>query len=193
MKKLSNYLFLFLFSFSAPSFSDDIRDFQIEGISVGDSLLDYFSEEEILQSKVNYYNDDEYIPIYIADSIKFNDYDGLQFHYKKNDRNFTIYAIEGVKFFRDNYQDCLIKIREIDKELRGLLKNTDRFEIDTQKHDYDKTGNSIWEGISYYFSNDDQIGVNCTDWTKEIRFTDNLRVSINKYALQKWINEKAYK
>ena len=30
-----------------PSKADDIQDFQIEGISVGDSLLDYFSEEEI--------------------------------------------------------------------------------------------------------------------------------------------------
>ncbi len=31
--------------------ADDIRDFEIEGISVGDSLLDYFSEEEILTQK----------------------------------------------------------------------------------------------------------------------------------------------
>ena len=27
--------------------ADDIRDFQIEGMSIGDSLLDYFSEEQI--------------------------------------------------------------------------------------------------------------------------------------------------
>ena len=47
MKKLSTYLLLILFSFSAPSFADDIRDFQIEGISIGDSALDYFTEEEI--------------------------------------------------------------------------------------------------------------------------------------------------
>ena len=47
MKKLSLYLFLLLFTLQTPSQADDIRDFQIEGISVGDSLLDYFSEEEI--------------------------------------------------------------------------------------------------------------------------------------------------
>jgi len=47
MKKLSTYLFLLLFSFQTSSWSDDIRDFQIEGMSIGDSLLDYFSEEEI--------------------------------------------------------------------------------------------------------------------------------------------------
>ena len=47
MKKLSTYLFLILFSFSAPSFADDIRDFQIEGISLGDSLLKHFTKKEI--------------------------------------------------------------------------------------------------------------------------------------------------
>ena len=47
MKNLSAYLFLLLFSHQTPSEADDIRDFQIEGISVGDSLLDYFSEEKI--------------------------------------------------------------------------------------------------------------------------------------------------
>ena len=47
MKKLSTFLFLIFFSFSALSFADDISDLKIEGISIGDSLLDYFSEEEI--------------------------------------------------------------------------------------------------------------------------------------------------
>jgi len=51
MKKLSAYLFLFLFGFSAPSFADDIRDLEIGGMSLGDSLLDYFSEKEILTNQ----------------------------------------------------------------------------------------------------------------------------------------------
>ena len=53
MKKLSTYLFLILFSFSAPSFGGDISDFQIEGVSIGDSLLDHFSKEEI-ENSLNY-------------------------------------------------------------------------------------------------------------------------------------------
>ena len=60
MKKLSTYLFLILFSFQTSSWADDIRDFQIEGMSVGDSLLDYFSKEKIenffkQENAVNYY------------------------------------------------------------------------------------------------------------------------------------------
>ena len=60
MKKLSTYLFLILFSFSAPSFADDIRDFQIEGISIGDSLLNYMSEEEIKENVVSVYLDKKF-------------------------------------------------------------------------------------------------------------------------------------
>ena len=37
-----------------PSQADDIRDFQIEGISIGDSLLDFFSKEEI-ENKRKFY------------------------------------------------------------------------------------------------------------------------------------------
>ena len=45
-----NKLFLILIltlSFQTLSKADDIRDFQIEGISIGDNLLDYFSVDEI--------------------------------------------------------------------------------------------------------------------------------------------------
>ena len=47
MKKLYVYLFLVFFALQTPSSSDDIRDFQIEGMSIGDSLLDYFSKDKI--------------------------------------------------------------------------------------------------------------------------------------------------
>ena len=40
-------VFILIFSLQSWAKADDIRDFQIEGISIGDSLLDYFSEEEI--------------------------------------------------------------------------------------------------------------------------------------------------
>ena len=39
-------LFL-IFSFQSWTKADDIRDFQIEGMSIGDSALDYVTEDEI--------------------------------------------------------------------------------------------------------------------------------------------------
>ena len=50
-----------IFSFQSWTRADDIRDFQIEGMSVGDSLLDYYSEKEINKSrKVTKYKDKTY-------------------------------------------------------------------------------------------------------------------------------------
>ena len=39
-----------IFSLQSWTKADDIRDFEIEGISIGDSLLDHFSENEIKKS-----------------------------------------------------------------------------------------------------------------------------------------------
>ena len=49
MKKLLILLFSIFFLTSPSVFADDISDFEIEGISIGDSLLDYMTEEAILK------------------------------------------------------------------------------------------------------------------------------------------------
>ena len=38
---------ILIFSLQSWTKADDIRDFEIEGISIGDSLLDYYSKEDI--------------------------------------------------------------------------------------------------------------------------------------------------
>ena len=50
MKKLLIMLILTL-SFQSWTKADDIRDFEIEGMSIGDSLLDYFSKSLIDNEK----------------------------------------------------------------------------------------------------------------------------------------------
>ena len=59
MKKLLILLFSILLLSSPSVFAEDISDFQIEGISIGDSLLDYMTEEKILKEierTKNYYS-----------------------------------------------------------------------------------------------------------------------------------------
>jgi hypothetical protein len=54
MKRLLLILIL-TFSFQTLTKADDIRDFEIEGMSIGDSALDFFSEEDIKNNKqLNY-------------------------------------------------------------------------------------------------------------------------------------------
>ena len=63
MKKLCIYLFLVLFSLQIPSQADDIRDFEIEDMSVGVSLLEFFSKEEIKENKYFLYDTKKFATI----------------------------------------------------------------------------------------------------------------------------------
>ena len=54
MKKLFIIIIIFI-SFQTWTKADDIRDFEIEGISVGDSALDYFTKNEIDNSGKIYF------------------------------------------------------------------------------------------------------------------------------------------
>ena len=46
MKKIL-FIIFFIFIFQSWTKADDISEFEVEGISIGDSLLDYYSEDEI--------------------------------------------------------------------------------------------------------------------------------------------------
>ena len=48
------FLTFLVLLFSSSVVAEDISDFEIEGMSLGDSLLDYFSEREIKNNKRNY-------------------------------------------------------------------------------------------------------------------------------------------
>ena len=94
MKKLLGIVFLgLLLTLSAKA--DDIRDFVIEGISIGDSLLDFYSKRQI-----NNFSNYDHLPsdmkFRIAnDNKKIGRYDGLQFFYKPKDQKFKIYSVAG--------------------------------------------------------------------------------------------------
>ena len=54
MKRLLVILILTL-NFQSSSMADDIKDFKIEGMSIGDSLLNFFSEKDIKSRKITTY------------------------------------------------------------------------------------------------------------------------------------------
>ena len=130
MKKLSTYLFLLLFSFQTSSWADDIRDFQIEGISIGDSLLDYMSKEKILSEKENSKNiygglgkQIFFEAYYIEKAGAFENYDYLSFFVKSDDEDFIIQAIYAVKYYLKDIDKCYIQHNEVVAELGNIFKN----------------------------------------------------------------------
>ena len=116
------FLTVLILTFSLQSLTkaDDIRDFQIEGISIGDSLLDYLSKEKIINiEKTNYPRSKKFYSISIlANSIlaTSNIYDQFTFAIKQDDKKYIIYALSGDIRFKDGLKGCLKQKKEIVKQ-----------------------------------------------------------------------------
>ena len=194
MKKLSTYLFLILFSFSPPSFADDIQDFQIEGMSIGDSLLDFYSSEDIelrVSQIINQgYKSDKFIRTNFSSgfgSKKFEIYDGIGVHFKKKDSIYKLHALSGY-FLIYNKSECIKKHDEIVKDLSKTF---------TSKPEYDTWENERGETIdSHFFLDNGEIIVRCSIWNEETmkknNWSRNLRVVILPNEFVKWLENEAY-
>ena len=185
-----------IFSFQSWTKADDIREFQIEGISIGNSLLDYFTKELIEAEKQNpdsYYNDKEYFRAWFDGKGKFKIYDYLQIHLKTADKDYIVQSIEGKIIFQNNIKDCYAKKNEIIDEFKLIFPNAT---IENVKHEHegDPTGNSIVDTTYFYFSNNKgNVGVACYDWSTTLPHYDNLKVFIDTKEFLYWVRNIAWK
>ena len=172
MKRLLLILIL-TFSFQTLTKADDINDLQIEGMGVGDSLLDYFSEVEIKKniSGVQYPKGD-FILVWFDNLMSFKTYDSLTVAYNSNDKIYTIYNIIGSLHFKHNFKDCFKQKDIITKELSHLFKNS-KVDSFTYKHDHDKTGNSMMYQETYTIDSDGSVDVFCLNWSKKLEQEEN--------------------
>ena len=130
MKRLLTILIL-IFTLQTPSQADGIRDFQIEGMSIGDSLLDYMSEDEIINNDLKIYQNNSKFLV-IDFNGKKNIYDYIYLYVKRNDKKYIIYTIRAMNIV-DNKNQCLKIKNEIVMDMKPLFKNAD-FQEGSQKH-----------------------------------------------------------
>ena len=179
MKKLSTYLFLIFFSFQTSSWADDIRDLEIEGMSIGGSALNYFSEELIERNKRNYYKNKKFTPVEIDYLKRYEVYDSVSFNYKTGDKNFKMYSLSGAIDYPNNISNCYEKMDEIVVDLSSNLKKFSKSKKRSGLQTVAKLNDT--KKTAVYFNNvlnGDYVEVACYDYTKESGFTDHLRVAI---------------
>ena len=125
MKGLSLYLFLILFTLQTPSQADDIRDFQIEGMSLGDSLLDFFNKELIEEEKRRkspYKNNDFFIAAFGSKNFNSDIYDSVRFHLRRDDKTYKIYHVAGIiDYQKEDFKKCVAEKNDIANELVKLF------------------------------------------------------------------------
>ena len=188
MKILLTFFVLF---FSSSVVADDISDFQIEGMSVGDSLLSFFSKNEIEKSTSEYYPKSN---AYYQKGFKINSnlYDRLEIFLKNNDNDFIIKGIGGKKYFKDNIDDCYSLKKNISSDISSLFKDVKIIDGKKRKHYYDTTGKSFTTDYQINFNDKSFITISCYDWSNDLNITDSLKVYIQSKEIFNFLTNEAY-
>ena len=200
MKHIITYLLIIFFLILNNHIkADNIQDFEIEEISIGDSLLDYFTLTEII-NKQNSYSDkgyqykskDYFVLTFTSD--KFNNYDSIQVFIKDGDKDYKIQQISGLTAMDIN--ECYSQFDKIEKALNSLFSNADKTNKKKRKHVYDDTGKSTTTDVYYYLKNGSYAALVCVDWSNEIankyQWDDVLRVEMGSANFVKWFDNEAY-
>ena len=181
MKKLL-LIFILILSFQSLIKADDISDFEIEGMSVGDSLLNFFDKTKIDNEKsLPAWKSKKFLRYVTYENL--NIYDAVLIYFINETKNYKISSMSAIKEYPKAFKDCIKEKNKITKEFKSLFEN---FETDTytMDHNQDKSGKSKVNVIDFDFKNGSAARIMCTDWSdkmekeKDYSFVDELRISL---------------
>ena len=194
MKRLLPILILIL-SFQSWTKADDISDFEIEGMSVGDSLLTYYSKEQIQSAYQNasYYRDRIFAIIFVKkDSVNYN---RIQVTLKPDDPNYKIFALEGIIDFDKKIDECNTQKKMIIHDLEKTFLNFNRVD-DDRSYAADPSGNSFSYTTWFFLDSGGFFSVSCTKMGNEVRkkngWTDELSVAATNKELENFLRGNPY-
>jgi len=188
MKKLLEIFVLVLLSTSA--YTDDIKNFQIEKITIGDSALDYFSEAQLEDNELDWHNYSykEYSTSLLPGKGVYN---WFQISYKSDDDNFTIEGLVGILVIK-NYDNkkCNEKLNTVAIDISELFKNTKQGKKEKYKIAYnprkifqveDFSGKSTATSISFNLLDKGEIILACYNMDKATNQIGSLIKDINQF------------
>lgn len=190
-------MFILIFSFQSWAKANDIRDFEIEGLSVGDSLLKYFDKEFIDENKSFNYDSTEMYSLYLTLNLKT--FEEIEINFKNNDDDYIIQAIAGIEVI--DIKKCLKKKKVITKELKSLFN----FDPENYVHKYNNdyltagldlvvTSESRAHITEWDFPNNDKVRVWCSEWGKDVKsklnWYNELHIKIQNAAWMEFIRKQ---
>ena len=184
-------ILILTFSFQSWTKADDINDLEIAGMSLGDSLLEYYTESKLNlnKSRTNYPGSDKYYSISIVE--KTYEYDGMKFDVKSGDKKYLIAGMDGRIHFEETSK-CLKKKKEIINEIVFNIKVKKRDDYEFEYPQYIKS-KAIITDLSIEGGD---IRIWCDDISKETRekfgLIKSLAVSISSDVFANWLKNEAY-
>ena len=173
-------------SFQTLSLADNIRYFPIEGMKIGDSALDYFSETQLEDNEQGWHNYSykEYSTSFVPGKGIYN---WFLVSYKNDDSNFIIEGLVG-GLEKSNYdiKECNNKLDAVALNISKLFKNTAQDEkksyaiTQDAAQTYPFTGKSVVTSLSFNFLDGAKIILACYKMDKESKENKSFLKSILK-------------
>ena len=184
-------ILIIIFSLQTWTKADDIRDFEIEGMSIGDSLLQFFNEKEINSNLAEWYKDNEYSTSLLS-MENYETYKDLDISFLSKDNEYKIVSLAAIHVDASR-ENCKLIKKEIVNEIRQVTNNINvDFEERVEIHPVDSSGKSYVESSYFYYKNGDAIVVQCFFFSKNVNYDDGLKVSITTDEYVDWLEYKAY-
>ena len=207
MQKILWFVFLVLLT-STNAYTDNIKDFKIENISIGDSALDYFTESQLDNSELDWFNYSykEYSTSLLPGR---GIYDWFKITYKNEDYNYIIEGLAGI-VVKKNYEEdkCNKQLDSTALNLSKLFKNTKSEEKKTYRVVYDPSkifqetnlsGKSKLTSIFFDFKQEGKIILSCYDMDtatnqidspiKDINQFDTFRIDIRSKVFKNYLEK----
>jgi len=179
-------IFILILNFQSFSKADDISDFEIEGMSINKSVLDFMSVNEVLDNTLPYFETKrKYYITSILSNLKL--YDQVEIYLKSNDNKFIIKTIVAGLFI-DDLDQCLKKKKVIVKDLDQIFSNIKKLS-GSKKHEADPTGKSIHYIDQYNLGYPNHIRVECTQFSDQMINSGMAQNSLNVVVMTKEIND----
>ena len=157
----------------------------VEGIAVGDSLLTYFSKEDILKN-TRYTTisgeaidpNEKYLDAQFS-NYQFETYQGLQAYYERGDDKFIIHGIGGGIFYGYDAEKCNNKFNEVKLILKEQFTTPNISEDKNKKETKEGYGDTTYNALFLDFENGESIEIVCTDFDNDLlKVADVFQLSI---------------
>ena len=188
-------LFTLFFFFSSSLVAEDISEFQIEGVSIGDSLLDFFTKEEINENTgyiyEEYGNKGKEIASFQTEK-NLKKFDMVEFEFKTLNKIYEVASIKAYIYFEDNINECIKLQNQIFNDIKKLFPNKENFEDGPFNHPgYPNDDVVILKRFGFFLNPDKRsnIDILCFDISEKINKTDRLSITIRSDEYNEWIFE----
>ena len=190
MKKLIPLLFLLLFL--GCDRGPIIEDFKIEGVGLGDSLLDVFSKNEIEEKTLNptvdysIYNPPNLFYEYYK-SKNLVTYKRMSFFVHSDDNNMKIQGIFG-ELGNSSLDKCYAEQDSITQEFMNMFPEAEYYDYDIYESPYDE--GISWRENVFAMPDNEELRTQCYDIQNDAYAGNrDLYISLTAPELSDWLQQ----